>query len=84
MESLTMKKLVVSLIALGMAAPVLAQDAAPDFATIDADADGSVTLEELNVTYPDVTAEAFGGFDADASGGLSAEEFAAWVATLPA
>ncbi len=79
-----MKKLVISLIALGFAAPVLAQAAAPDFATIDADADGSVTLEELNVSYPDVTAEAYATFEAEASGGLSADEFAAWVATLPA
>ncbi len=79
-----MKKLVLTLIALGFAAPVMAQAAAPDFAAIDADTDGSVTLEELNVTYPDVTAEAYATFDADASGGLSADEFAAWVATLPA
>lgn len=43
----------------------------------DTDGDGSYSLEELQVVYPDLTAEAFAVLDIDMNGVLSAEELAA-------
>jgi hypothetical protein len=79
-----MKKIILSsLVVLGMSTAAFAQAAAaPDFATVDADASGGVTLAELQVALPTVTAEQFAAADADANGELSAEEFA--TATTPA
>lgn len=79
-----MKKIILStLLVLGLSGAAFAQDAvAPDFATLDADASGGISLTELQVAMPGVTAEAFGAADTDASGELSAEEFA--TATAPA
>ena len=48
-----------------------------DFATVDADASGTVTWEEVQAALPDVTEDAYKAADADASGDLSAEEFVA-------
>ncbi|GHF08464.1 hypothetical protein GCM10016455_31700 [Aliiroseovarius zhejiangensis] len=48
-----------------------------DIATLDANEDGEVTMEELVAVYPDVTAEAFSTADADESGTLNADELAA-------
>ncbi len=81
-----MKKaaLLSSLIALGLGVNmVTAQDAtAPgpngpnfEFATLDADGDGSVTLEELQAHR---TAQ-FAGADADGDGKITAEELTAWT-----
>lgn len=67
--------------ALGLSAGLaMAQAATPEFATVDADADGSITLTELQAAIPTVTEEAFAAADADGSGGLSAEEYAALAA----
>ena len=48
----------------------------PDFAAVDADASGAVSMEEAQAAMPDLTEEAFKAADADGSGDLSAEEFA--------
>lgn len=69
-----MKYLLAIVTAAGLAAPAFAQMA--DFATVDADQSGTVTLEELQVAMPDVTQEQFTAADADGSGDLSQEEFA--------
>ena len=45
----------------------------PDFATLDADGDGGVTLEEMQVR----ATSRFAAADTDGDGGLSAEEIAA-------
>jgi hypothetical protein len=85
-----MKKLLVSILALGIATTgALAQDAAapaaaPDLATIDADKSGDVSFAEAQLVWVDLTADAFAAADADASGALSQAEFDAYVATLPA
>jgi Skp family chaperone for outer membrane proteins len=77
-----MKKIVLSsLVVLGLSTAAFAQAAAPDFATIDADASGGVSLAEAQVALPDLTEEAFTAADLDASGELSAEEFATLTAT---
>lgn len=80
-----MKKIILStLVVLGLSGAAFAQDAvAPDFATLDTDASGGISLTELQVAMPGVTAEAFAAADTDASGELSAEEFAAATAPAP-
>lgn len=77
-----MKKIILSsLVVLGLSTAAFAQAAAPDFATIDADASGGVSLAEAQVALPDLTEEAFAAADLDANGELSAEEFATLTAT---
>ena len=83
-----MKKIIVSILALGLStAGVLAQDAAPaapDFATIDADKSGDVSFAEAQTAWPDLTEDAFKAADTDTSGALSQTELDAYLATLPA
>jgi hypothetical protein len=79
-----MKKIILSsLVVLGLSTAAFAQAAAPDFATVDADASGGVSLAEAQVVLPDLTEEAFTAADIDANGELSAEEFAT-LAAAPA
>ena len=79
-----MKKIVLSsLVLFGLTGAAMAQ-ATTDFATIDADANGSVSLTEVQASWPDLTAEAFAAADTDGNGELSAEEYAALVTALPA
>jgi Skp family chaperone for outer membrane proteins len=76
-----MKKIILSsLVVLGLSTAAFAQAAAPDFATVDADASGGVSLAEAQVVLPDLTEEAFTAADIDANGELSAEEFATLAA----
>ncbi|MBO0332072.1 EF-hand domain-containing protein [Sneathiella sp. CAU 1612] len=72
-----MRKLLISTatITLLAAAPALA--AAPDFKTVDADGNGSVSFEELIVVMPDTSKEQFAAVDLDKSGELSMEEYIA-------
>ena len=75
-----MKKIILSsLVVLGLSTAAFAQ-AATDFATIDADASGGVTLVEAQVAWPDLTEEAFTAADTDANGELSVDEYDALVA----
>lgn len=84
METETMKLFVPVLVALGLSTAAFAQAAVPDFTSLDADANGGITLQELNAAYANVTVEAFAAADADSSGELSADEYAAFSATLAA
>jgi hypothetical protein len=70
-----------ALVVLGLSTAAMAQEAAPDFATLDADASGGLSLTEVQGALPDVTAEAFAAADLDASGELSEDEFATLSAT---
>lgn len=81
-----MKKILVSILALGLATSgAMAQmAAAPDLATADADKSGDVSFAEAQLIWVDLTADAFAAADTDASGALSQAEFDAYVATLPA
>ena len=71
-----MKKVV---IALGLAAlisgPALAQEM--DFAAVDADGNGQVSMDEATAAGWNWTDEEFKAADADGDGALSEEEFAA-------
>ena len=50
-----------------------------NFAGLDADASGALSLEEVQAVAPNVTAEEFASYDTDASGDLSEDEFTAWT-----
>jgi hypothetical protein len=63
----------VALIAVA-ASPVLA-----DTLVQDTDENGSFSLEELVVAYPDLTEALFGEIDADASGEVTVEELTAAI-----
>lgn len=75
-----MKKIILSsLVVLGLSTAAFAQTAT-DFATVDADVSGGVSLAEAQLAWPDLTEEAFTAADVDANGELSAEEYAAVTA----
>ncbi|MGV8853536.1 MAG: hypothetical protein ACOH2L_02715 [Devosia sp.] len=79
-----MKKIILStLVVLGMSGAAFAQTAT-DFVTVDTDASGSVSFEEAQVAWPDLTTESFATADTDANGELSAEEYALILSTAPA
>lgn len=67
-----------ALFALGLSGAAMAQ-AATDFASVDTDLNGSVSLTEAQVAWPDLTEEAFTAADTDGNGELSAEEYEAFV-----
>jgi len=70
-----MKKVVLALgLAALMAGPALAQEM--DFATVDADGNGQVTMDEATAAGWEWSAEDFKAADTDGNGTLSAEEFA--------
>lgn len=65
--------------ATALALTSLAHAQAPEFATVDADTSGEVSMEELTAAGVTITEEQFATADADASGGLSEAELAAVV-----
>lgn len=72
-----MKKTVMTLAAvlgLSVAAPALAQSV--DFDSLDANLDGQISFEELQVALPDITQDDFTVLDTNGDGALSREEFA--------
>jgi hypothetical protein len=78
-----MKKLVLALSVVGLAvAPALAQTTStqPEFASVDADSNGQVTMEEITTAGVAMTEQEFAAADADASGWLSEEEYKTAVA----
>lgn len=54
-----------------------------DFAKLDADKSGGLSLAELNVAMADFTSQDLAAIDADKSGEISEAEFAAWKAAKP-
>lgn len=58
---------------LALAAPTWAASVSD----LDANGDGMVTIEEVQVVNPDITAEEFAAMDANADGSLSDEELSA-------
>jgi hypothetical protein len=71
-----MKKLILAMGLVGLVAGN-AVAAEMDYAKVDANADGSVSMEEATAAGWERTEEQFKAADADASGGLSADEFKA-------
>lgn len=68
-----------SLVVLGLSGAAFAQ-AATDFASVDTDANGSVSFAEAVVAWPDLTQDAFTAADVDGNGELSLEEYDALTA----
>ena len=60
-----------------MAAPALAGENMT-LAEIDLNADGFVSIEEVKLHHPDVTAESFADWDVNGDAKLSEAEFSAW------
>ncbi|SEM70238.1 hypothetical protein SAMN05216227_1001142 [Pseudorhodobacter antarcticus] len=56
----------------GLSAPALAQDL-----PIDADANGAWSMDELKVTYPNLTEEVFAAMDTTADGQIDVGEYEA-------
>jgi hypothetical protein len=50
-----------------------------EFDTVDADADGFVTLAEIQAVAPRSSREQLDGFDANSDGRLDRDEYAAWL-----
>ena len=72
-----------ALFALGLTGAAMAQ-AATDFASVDTDLNGAISLTEAQAAWPELTEEAFTAADADGNGELSAEEYEAYLATVQA
>jgi Ni/Co efflux regulator RcnB len=79
---LPMKKLLVSIVAIGFSTAVMAQ-AATDFASVDTDVSGDVSLTEAQVVWPDLAEDAYAAADTDQNGSLSQEEYDAYLAANP-
>jgi len=79
-----MKKLLITIAAIGLTSAAFAQAAAVTFPSADTDTSGGVSIAEAQVAWPDLTQEAFDAADANKDGSLDQAEFDAYVATLPA
>jgi hypothetical protein len=77
-----MKKLLVSIVVLGFSTAAMAQ-AATDFASVDTDTSGDISLTEAQVVWPTLTEEAYKAADTDQSGSLSQQEYDAYLAANP-
>ena len=77
-----MKKLIVSMIAIGFTTAALAQ-AATDFASVDTDTSGDVSLTEAQVIWADLTEEGFKAADTNADGKVDQAEYEAYLAANP-
>ena len=85
-----MRKIAIALALAGLSAPAFAQDtmtkpdvsfdtsvfASIDFATVDTDASGGISFDEMSKLVPDLTENDFNALDADGNGEISAEEYA--------
>ena len=83
-----MKKIVaIAALAAALGAPVALADHHGEmktFAEMDTDANGALSLTEIQAVKPEVTAEKVAKYDADASGELSEAELDAWKAAKEA
>jgi hypothetical protein len=79
-----MKKLLVSVLVLGLGASTAAMaQAASDFASVDADASSDVTLTEAQTVWPNLTQEAFAAADTNSDGKIDQAEYEAFLAANP-
>lgn len=70
-----MKKIVLSsLVLFGLTTAAMAQTAT-DFASVDTDMSGGISLAEAQVAWPDLTEDSFTAADTDGNGELSAAEY---------
>ncbi|MBO9588708.1 hypothetical protein [Devosia sp.] len=80
-----MRKIALGLVAASLfAVPVMAQTPLT-FADVDANGDGRLSYEELQVVWPDLTPEEFAAADIEGAGGLTPEQLnALQPASVPA
>lgn len=80
-----MRKIALGLVAASLfAVPVMAQTPLT-FADVDANGDGRLSYEELQVVWPDLTPEEFATADIESAGGLTPEQLnALQPASVPA
>ncbi|MDC9825756.1 hypothetical protein PRN20_18635 [Devosia sp. ZB163] len=79
-----MKKILITIAAIGLSTAAFAQAAPVTYATVDTDTSGGVSIAEAQVAWPTLTQEAFDAADTNKDGQLDQAEFDAYVATLPA
>ena len=68
-------RLMIAAVAALVAVPALAQD----MATMDTDADGMLSMEEMTASMPDMTEETFTSVDTNADGMIDEAEYQAAV-----
>ena len=82
-----MKKLLASVLvpafALSLGASAALAQTVTDFASVDADASGDVTLTEAQAVWPDLTEEAYAAADVNADAKVDEAEFTAFLAANP-
>lgn len=78
-----MKKLLVSVLVLGFASSAAMAQSASDFATVDADKDGAVTLTEAQTVWATLTEDAFKVADLNADSKVDQAEYEAFLAANP-
>ena len=69
-----MHKIALSLAVFGLSATAAFAQTPTTFADLDADANGELSIAEIQVAWPDLGQDEFTTADADASGGLSTAE----------
>ena len=79
-----MKKILVAVLVLGIGASsaALAQ-VASDFASVDVDASGDVTLTEAQVVWADLTAETYAAADTNGDAKVDQAEYDVFLAANP-
>jgi hypothetical protein len=78
-----MKKVLVAVLVLGLGSSAALAQAAVDFASLDVDASGAVTLTEAQALWPDLTAEAYAAADANGDARVDQVEFEAFLTVNP-
>ena len=69
-----MHKIALTLAVFGLSATAAFAQTPTTFADLDVDANGELSIAELQVAWPDMGQDEFATADADASGGLSTAE----------
>lgn len=75
-----LKKLALGVAMLGLTAGVTLAQTPTNFADVDTDGNGELSLQELQVVWPDFTEAEFNSADTDGSGGISVDELNAFQA----
>ena len=78
LDTVAKTTLVSAAVGVAFAGAVMAQ-AAPDFATVDANGDGALSLEEVKAALPNVEDATIAAADANQDGTLDATEYAALI-----
>jgi hypothetical protein len=78
-----MKKIFALAAAFALVSTAAFAQVASDFATVDADASGDVTLAEANTLWPDLTAELYAAADTNGDGKVDQAEYEVFLAANP-